>query len=120
MIIAVSSEGKDLDSNVDPRFGRAKNFIIYDTVTNNFDVIDNIQNLQAAQGAGIQAAQNVAEQNAELVISGNLGPKAFTTLQAAGIKVALWSKGTIKEAIELAIGGKLEYSRSANVEGHWT
>ncbi|MCP4705551.1 MAG: dinitrogenase iron-molybdenum cofactor biosynthesis protein [candidate division Zixibacteria bacterium] len=120
MIIAISSEGKDLDSNVDPRFGRAKYFIIYDTVTTNFDVINNVQNLQAAQGAGIQAAQNVANQNTELVISGNLGPKAYTTLQAAGIKTALWSQGTVKEAVELAKSGKLQYAKGANVEGHWT
>ncbi len=120
MIIAISSEGKDLDSNVDPRFGRAKYFIIYDTDLDNINVIDNIQNLQAAQGAGIQAAQNVAKQNVELVISGNLGPKAYTTLQAAGIKTALWSKGTVKEAIELAKGGQLEYTQGANVQGHWT
>jgi len=120
MIIAISSEGKDLDSNVDPRFGRAKYFIIFDTATGNFNAIDNAQNIRAAQGAGIQAAQNVAKQNVELAISGNLGPKAYTTLQAAGIKIALWSKGTIKEAIELAKSGKLEYTKGANVEGHWT
>lgn len=120
MIIAVSSEGNDLDSHVDPRFGRAKYFVIYDTVTNNFYIIDNAQNLQAAQGAGIQAAQNVANQNVELVISGNLGPKAFTTLQMAGIKIALWSKGTVKEAIGLAKSDKLEYTKGANVESHWT
>ena len=120
MIIAISSEGKDLSSKVDPRFGRAKYFIIYDTATNNFDVTDNLQNLQAAQGAGIQAAQKMANQNAVLVISGNLGPKAFTTLNAAGIKIALWSKGTVKEAVELAKNDQLEYTQGANVEGHWT
>ena len=120
MIIAISSDGKDLDSNVDPRFGRAKYFIIYDTVTDNYNIIDNVQNFQAAQGAGIQSAQNVANQNVELVISGNLGPKAHTTLQAAGIKMALWSQGTIKEAIELAKSDKLEYTKGANVEGHWS
>ncbi len=120
MIIAISSEGKELNSNVDPRFGRAKYFIIYDTVTDNYNIIDNVQNLQAAQGAGIQAAQNVANQNVELVISGNLGPKAYTTLNAAGIKIALWSKGTVKEAMELAKGGQLQYTQGANVEGHWS
>ena len=120
MIIAISSEGKELNSNVDPRFGRAKYFIIYNTETDNFDVIDNVQNLQAAQGAGVQSAQNVANQNVELVISGNLGPKAYITLNAAGIKIALWSKGTVKEVVELAKGGELQYTNGANVEGHWT
>jgi len=120
MKIAISSQGNFPDSNVDPRFGRAKYFIIYDTETDSFDVIDNVQNIQAAQGAGIQAAQNVANQNVELVISGNLGPKAYTTLNAAGIKIALWSEGTVNEAIELAKSGKLQYTKGANVEGHWT
>jgi predicted Fe-Mo cluster-binding NifX family protein len=120
MLIAISSEGKDLDSKVDPRFGRAKYFIIYDTETENFSVLDNVQNIQAAQGAGIQAAQHVAEQKVSLVISGNLGPKAYTTLNAAGISTALWSNGTVKEAVKLAMEDKLQIAKGANVEGHWT
>lgn len=119
MIIAISSEGKDLDSKVDPRFGRAKYFVIYDTGTDQHQVIDNTQNFQAAQGAGIQAAQNVSRQNAELVVSGNLGPKAFATLKAAGIKTAYWDEGSVSEAIELARSGKLKIAGEASVEGHW-
>jgi len=120
MKIAISSQGKDRESNVDPRFGRAKYFIIYDTETDSLDVIDNIQNLQAAQGAGIQSAQNVANHKVEMVISGNLGPKAFTTLNAAGIKIALWSQGTVGDAIALANDGKLQFTDGANVQGHWS
>jgi predicted Fe-Mo cluster-binding NifX family protein len=119
MIIAISSEGKELSNQVDPRFGRAMYFIIYDTEEDNFKVIDNMANINAAQGAGVQAAQKVIGQNPNLVISGNLGPKAYRTLSAAGIKTAQWSGGTVKEAIDLARGGKLEYSSGANVEGHW-
>jgi predicted Fe-Mo cluster-binding NifX family protein len=119
MKIAISSQGKYPESNVDPRFGRAKYFIVYDTETDSFSAIDNNQNLQAAQGAGIQAAQNVANQKADMVISGNLGPKAYRTLKAAGIRIALWSNGSVKEAIELAKNGKLQFADGANVEGHW-
>jgi len=119
MIIAVSSQENSADSAVDPRFGRARYFMIYDTETDRFTAVDNVQNLQAAQGAGIQAAQTVAKHKAELAISGNFGPKAFMTLQAAGIKAALWSGGTVREAVELAKSGKLQIANQANVEGHW-
>jgi predicted Fe-Mo cluster-binding NifX family protein len=119
MIIAVSSQGKELTSRVDPRFGRAPYFIIYDTDNDSFKAIENTQNLQAAQGAGIQSAQNVAREKVQLVISGNLGPKAFNTLTEAGIKTALWAEGTVAEAVDLAKSNKLKINDRANVEGHW-
>ena len=119
MKIAVSSQGTELSSRVDPRFGRAPYFIIFDTEEDDFKVVENSQNVQAAQGAGIQAAQTVARESADLVISGNLGPKAFRTLSAAGIKTALWAEGTVAEAVELAKNNQLKINDSANVEGHW-
>lgn len=119
MKIAISSKGKDLTSEVDPRFGRAKYFIIYDTSDDTYTVIDNTQNLNAAQGAGIQAAQNVANENITLAISSNFGPKAFDTLKAAGIETAIYSNGTISDAIELLKSKKLKIIDGANVDGHW-
>jgi predicted Fe-Mo cluster-binding NifX family protein len=83
MKIIVTSEGPSLDSSVDPRFGRAKHFVLVDTETDAFSAHDNAQNLSAPQGAGIQAAQTVARLGAEAVLTGHVGPKAFTTLQAA-------------------------------------
>ena len=119
MIIAISSQGKELTSMVDPRFGRAQYFIVYDTSDDSFEVVANDQNVQAMQGAGVQAAENVAGRKVNMVISGNLGPRAFMALNAAGIKTATWSEGTVAEAIELAKADKLKLSDGANVEGHW-
>ena len=119
MKIAVSSQGKDLSSQVDPRFGRAPYFIIYDTDRESFDVIENTQNLNAVQGAGIQSAQNISRANVDLVISGNIGPKAFAALSATGIKTALWAEGTVAQALELAKNNELEINKNANVNGHW-
>ena len=119
MRIAVSSTGTELSSSVDPRFGRAPYFIIFDTSDKSVEAVSNEQNLNAAQGAGIQAAQNVVAQKVDLVIAGNFGPKAFQVLSAAGIKAALWAEGTVAQAIELAEGDRLEVTGSANVEGHW-
>nr|MBN2277391.1 NifB/NifX family molybdenum-iron cluster-binding protein [candidate division Zixibacteria bacterium] len=119
MRIAVSSQGKELSSRVDPRFGRAAYFIIFDTSDSSVEAVENSQNVNAAQGAGIQAARNVAGRKVDLVVSGNFGPKAFATLNAAGIKAAQWADGTVAQAIEMARNNELKVSTGANVEGHW-
>lgn len=119
MKIAVSAKGRTLDAEVDPRFGRASVFLVVDTETGEFEVVENAQNLEAAQGAGIQAARTVAEHGAEAVISGHCGPKAFRTLIAAGIKVAVGASGTVSEALERFASGELAPTESADVEGHW-
>ena len=119
MKIAVSARGTTLDDEVDPRFGRASVFLLVDTETGRFEVVENTQNLEAAQGAGIQAAATVAEHGAEAVISGHCGPKAFRTLSAAGIKVAVGTTGTVREAMDRFASGELEIIESADVEGHW-
>ena len=119
MKIAVTSQGPDLNSQVDPRFGRAKNFIVVDTDTEEFSVHDNSQNLNAAQGAGIQAGRTVAELGVEAVLTGNVGPKAFATLQAANVKVYPGASGTVKEAVRKFKAGELQPAGRANVEGHW-
>ena len=119
MKVAMTSQGKDLESPIDPRFGRAKGFVVVDTDTGAFDFHDNAQNLNAAQGAGIQAARNVAELEVEALVTGNVGPKAFITLNAAGIKVYTGASGTLLEALEQFKAGKLELAEESNVEGHW-
>lgn len=119
MIVAVSSSGDSVDSQLDPRFGRAPYFIIFNTKAPDASAIENTQNLNAAQGAGIQSAQNVAAAGAECLITGHCGPKAFKVLQAAGIKVYLADAATVKEAMRLFTIGKLKESDSADVEGHW-
>ena len=119
MIIAVSAEGKDLKGEVDPRFGRAKHFLLVDSETMGFQVVENLQNLNLPQGAGIQAAQNVATHQPAVVLTGNCGPKDFKTLEAAGIKVVVGVSGKIEDAVQVYLQGELEPAKEANVEGHW-
>jgi predicted Fe-Mo cluster-binding NifX family protein len=119
MKLAVSSQSGSLQSPLDPRFGRAKYFILLDTETGAFSAVDNSVNLNAAQGAGIQAARRVVELGADALITGHVGPKAFSTLQAGGIRIYAGASGTVAEAIEQFKAGKLEAASSADVEGHW-
>ena len=119
MKVAVTSQGEDLNATVDPRFGRAWCFVVVDSETGEFSTSDNSQNLNATQGAGIQAGRKVAELGVEAVITGHVGPKAFATLQAAGVRVYVGAVGTVAEAIEQFQAGKLALAVSADVEGHW-
>jgi len=119
MLVAVSSQGENLDDEVDPRFGRASRFLLVDSDTLSFRVIENKQSLDLPQGAGIQAAQNIIAHHPHVVLTGNCGPKAFKVLQAAGVAVAVGVKGKIKEAVKDYVDGKYIQADEANVEGHW-
>jgi len=120
MILAITSTGKDLKSGMDQRFGRAKYIIIYNSDDSSFECHDNNLNLNAAQGAGIQTAQNVVDKGANVVITGNLGPKAFRVLNTASIKAFGSKDSTVEEAIKSYNNNKLIELTNPNVEGHWS
>jgi predicted Fe-Mo cluster-binding NifX family protein len=119
MKIVVSAAGLGLEAQVDPRFGRAAGFVLFDTQTREVRNVDNSQSLSAAQGAGIQAAEAVSRLGAECLITGHCGPKAYRTLQTAGIKVYTGAAGTVGEAIAALEQGRLAPAESADVDGHW-
>lgn len=119
MKIAVSTESPTPESLVDPRFGRAKCFMIFDDTTNEWEAVDNIQNLNAAQGAGIQAAANVVNAGCSVLLSGHCGPKAFSALAAAGVLVYAAADCSAEVAVEMYRNGTLPQMQNADVEGHW-
>lgn len=119
MKLAVTSSGKSLDSAVDPRFGRAAYFLIVDTDSLNFEVVDNADNINAFKGAGIQAAVMISNKGAEVLLTGYCGPNAYKTLAAANIKVANDVSGTVREAVAAFKEGKVSFANSPNVDGHW-
>lgn len=119
MKIAFTTTGTTLDDPIDPRFGRAPRFLIVDTDSEAFTLLDNAQNLNAAQGAGIQAAQHVSSSGAQAVVSGHCGPKAFHVLTTAGIDIYTTKASSIREALTLFKDNKLSKQDTADVEGHW-
>ncbi len=119
MKVAITSQGVGPDSGIDPRFGRTKFFIIVDTETNELSVTNNVQNLNAAQGAGIQAGKLIVGLGVEAVITGHVGPKAFATLQAGGVDIYSGVTGTVAEALERFKAGALTSTDGADVDGHW-
>ena len=106
MKIAITSEGRTLDSAVDPRFGRCGYFLIIDTDTDKVEALQN-PGTQQTGGAGIQAGQLMASKGVEVVLTGNMGPNAFQVIQSAGIKVVTGVSGKISEALQAYKDGKL-------------
>jgi len=119
MKVVFTTSGTTLQAPLDSRFGRAPKFLVYDVDLETFEVIDNKQNLDAVQGAGIQSAEAVARLGADALVTGHCGPKAFRVLQTAGIKVFNVAALTVAEALERYRAGKLAEAKSADVEGHW-
>ncbi len=107
MKVAVSAKGNTVESLMDQRFGRAASFIIVDTQTMEYEAIDNTS-AAASGGAGISAAQMVADKDAEAVITGNVGPNAMNVLKAANIKIYKGNAASVKENVELFVKGMLE------------
>ena len=118
MKICVTSKGNNLDSEIDPRFGRCQNFIIIDAETLEFEAIEN-PNIQTTGGAGIQSAQLIASKDATIVLTGNVGPNAFQSLQAAGIDIIIGVSGSVKSSVEKFNNGELKPTQGPSVESHF-
>ena len=120
MKIAITCQNENTDSPVDSRFGRAPLFFLIDSDEKPGYYIQNKQNLQAAQGAGIQAAQNVLAEDPEVLITGHCGPKAYKILKEAGVRIFQTERDkTVEEALRLFADNKLKELDGADVEGHW-
>ncbi len=118
MKIAVTSVGTEMDSQVDPRFGRAAYFAIVDTETMAFEAVENT-NVSAAGGAGINSAKVVIDAGAEAVLTGNCGPNAERTLRAGNIKLYTGVTGTVAEAVEGFKAGRWQEAAGPNVGSHF-
>ncbi len=119
MKIAISAVEKDVSSKVDPRFGRAKYFMVLDTDTGNWSALENTPRIDLPQGAGIQTAQMIAGEGINAVITGHCGPKSWQVLSKAGIPLYFVASRTVAEAAEEFNSGRLKESDGADVQGHW-
>lgn len=84
--ICISATGDSLNASLDPRFGRAIFFLI---INSEGELIKAIKNTgkQAMRGAGVTAAQIVADEKVDVIITGNIGPNASIVLSASKIKI---------------------------------
>lgn len=118
MRVVITCEGESLEDRIDPRFGRCRTFLLVDTETLETTPIPN-EGAMLGGGAGVQAAQLASQQGAEAIITGQLGPNAARTLEAAGIPIYIGATGTALEALEAFKGGRLQKAEGATVASHY-
>jgi predicted Fe-Mo cluster-binding NifX family protein len=116
MKAAISAMGPELESPVDPRFGRCAYIIFYDTDTDDWEAMPNA-NRDASGGAGIRTAQAVVDRGCEAVVTGNIGPNAMQVF-AAQMAVYTGFSGTAAEAAQALKEGSLTATSNPNVAGH--
>jgi len=116
MKIAIASSGKEMESKVDPRFGRCPYFLIVDPEKDDFQVLDNNAG-KAFRGAGISAAQMIVDKGVQAVIAGNFGPKAVSVLNSGNLKIYSVAGMTIKQAVVKYKEGKLEEVKGSGFTG---
>ena len=117
MKIVVTANGDTLDAPLSPIFGRCPTYIFVETDDLQYEAVSNPA-ISAAGGAGIQAAQFIAQRGVEAVLTGNVGPNAFGVLRSAGVQVYLASGGSVRDAIQAFGQGKLQPVGGANVAAH--
>ncbi|MCK4781726.1 NifB/NifX family molybdenum-iron cluster-binding protein [Candidatus Parcubacteria bacterium] len=106
--ICITAEGRDLNAFLDPRFGRAVYFLFVDSKGKLIKAIKN-HGVEAMRGAGVTAAQIVADEKVKAVITGNIGPNAIMVLSASGIKVFIGKPGAkVKDVLKEYQEGKLQ------------
>lgn len=106
MRVAVPSSGRTLESPVDPRFGRSPYYIIIETDTMEYDVLNNTR--MSAPG-GVDAAQIVAAENIDVVLAGAIGPNSSKLLSQAGIKIFKGVRGSVREALYFSRRGVIGF-----------
>jgi len=120
MLIAITARGEDLDAAVDPRFGRTAAFVVLDTDTGTVRALDNREASDAGHGAGIQAAQVMAANGVQVLLTGHCGPNAYRALRAADIRIYTGvTEGTVREAVTQFQAGLLHEAAGADVQPHW-
>ena len=119
MKIAITAKGRDIDAEVDPRFGRARFIVIVDENGTVLEALDNSNNVNAMRGAGIQAGKMLSDRKVDVLMTGHCGPNAFRALDAAGIQVVVEQSGTVREALSRFNRNEVEYANNPDVEAHW-
>jgi predicted Fe-Mo cluster-binding NifX family protein len=117
MKVFVSSTAPTISSEVDQKFGRCSYFLVYDTETRKTRIIENVSS-DISQGAGVSTSQKIVSEGANVVITGNIGPRAFEILSASGVTIFLTEKMSVREAIADYERGVLSPIESATIEGH--
>jgi predicted Fe-Mo cluster-binding NifX family protein len=117
MKIAVTATGEGLDAPTSSIFGRSAYISLIETDTLSCESLPNPA-ISAAGGAGIQAAQFLAQRGVQAVVTGNVGPNAFQVFSAAHIPVYLYDGPSVRQAVQAFISGELTEAGGPSARSH--
>jgi len=118
MKILITTTGDDLQSEVDPRFGRCQYLLLVDTDSMDFQAFPNPY-LNEGRGVGVLAAQFVLQQGVKTLLTGACGPNAYAVLSAGGVGVITGVSGIVSEVIERFKAGEFRVDDKPSVQSHW-
>ena len=111
MKIAFPTDGDKLEDKVAFHFGRAKNFLVYDSETKQIEILPNPEVL----GLKELPPEFLKKKNIDAVIVYDLGPKAFDKFKEFGIKVYKVLGRSIAENIKDFQDEKLKELKKKNI-----
>jgi predicted Fe-Mo cluster-binding NifX family protein len=119
MRIAISSDGNSLESKVDERFGRCKYFLIVDVEDKNIKNSKAVLNeaAQEAHGAGVRAAELLAQMNVDVLLSNKVGPNAESILNRVGVKL-FNASGKVEDAVKFFLDAESAHSEKETEKTH--
>lgn len=119
MKVAITSRGSDLEAEFDPRFGRARFFILMDTDNGLFTAHDNARNFDLVGRAGVSAARDMVRLRVDALITEKVGPRTFAALQAGNTDIYVGASGQVRNAVAQFKRGELERIEEPTIEEHW-
>ncbi|ACB85986.1 NifB/NifX family molybdenum-iron cluster-binding protein [Natranaerobius thermophilus] len=113
-MIAITAKGENaespMDAYLDQRFGRCEYFVLYRQNDDEVEILPN-RARNSDSGAGVRAAQLIADQGVKVIITGKVGPKAMRALQASNVDVYTEATGTVRTALEEYQQGQLKMEK---------
>lgn len=106
MRIAIPAEDKHMSAPVYQSFGRAPYFLLYNSITKESTFLDNSA-VVSQGGAGIRAAQVIADNGTQVIIAPRCGENAEKVLRNAEVLVYKAVEGTLQHNIDEYFADKL-------------
>lgn len=106
MIIAIPINKKDINAPIADSFGRAVYFLFYNTETKE-EKYEKNPALESAGGAGIKAAQVIADGKAAVLLTIRAGENAAGVLWGAGIKIYKAEPANVTDIIKSYLNEEL-------------
>ena len=93
-IFAITSSGKSEKSFLDLRFGKCDNVVIYNSETDNYNILENTY--KDAEHSGVKLVEFLKQEGVSVIITGEVGPRVSEMLEKEKLQLVLLQEERIK------------------------